>query len=187
MSSATPLPEDRPSAAGADSTPAATHRNRAEEIGFGAVLLLTLGGLAIADFSASRGLDYWLMMVPIFAAVSVYTGWKRASGQGQAVGWVMARQLLHWGALALAFYLIFLLERTGRLNREDAGLVAMLTLALTTLLAGVHFDWRLAVLGVLVGVAAACAALVEEFFWVLLIPAVLVGVAVILWQRRTAR
>ena len=81
-------------------------------------------------------------------------------------------------------YLIYLLERTGRLNREDAGLVALLSLSLTTVLAGIHFDWRLAVLGILLAVATAGAALVEEFFWILLIPAVVAGAVVVIWQRR---
>jgi hypothetical protein len=179
-------PEDLPGPAAAAPPAAPSRRLGADEIGFAALLLLSLGGVAIADFSARWGLSYWLAMVPLFAAASVYTGWERARGRGQGVGSVVLSQALHWGALALAVYLIFLLERTGRLNREDAGLVAMLSLSLTTLLAGVHFDWRLAVLGALVGVAAACSALVEEFFWMLLVPAVVAGAAVIFWQRRRA-
>jgi hypothetical protein len=94
--------------------------------------------------------------------------------------------MLHWSVLILAIYLLYLLQQTGRLNRDDAGLVALLCLAITTFLAGVHFDWRLGVLGVILGAAAACAALIEEFFWILLIPALLAGVVVVLWRRYTA-
>jgi hypothetical protein len=140
--------------------------------------------MAVADYSASSGLTYWLVMIPLFAAVSFLTGWSRANRTGQKVPAALLRQLLHWGALVLAVYLVYLLERTGRLNREDAGLVAMLSLALTTVLAGVHFDWRLAVLGVALALATAGAALVDEFFWVLLLPTLVVGAALLLWRRR---
>lgn len=159
-------------------------RRTAEELGFAALLLVSVGGVAIADFSTRWGLTYWIAMVPLFAAASIYTGWKRSAAGPEGRGPVLLRQVLHWSALGLAVYLIFLLERTGQLNREDAGLVAMLSLALTSLLAGVHFDWRLGVLGAFLGVAAALTALVEEFFWVFLILGVLAGVVVIAWDRR---
>lgn len=173
----TSAPSDAPSQA----------RNRrfgVEEIAFVALLVLALGGMAVADFSARSGLTYWLVVIPLFGAVSVFSGWQRARAAGKNLSAVLLPQILHWGALVLAVYLIYLLERTGRLNREDAGLVALLALSLTTALAGIHFDWRLAVLGVLLAIGTAGAALVEEFFWILLIPAVVAGVIVVLWQRR---
>lgn len=154
-----------------------------EEIGFIALLALSVGGMAIADFSARWGLWYWLAVIPFFVAVSVYSGWRRARAAGENAG-VLLRQVFHWGALAIAVYLIFVLERTGRLNQEDAGLVALLSLSLTTVLAGIHFDWRLAVLGLLLAAVAGASALVEEFFWVLLIPAIIAGVGFVLWHRR---
>jgi hypothetical protein len=155
-----------------------------DDYAFLALLLLSLGGMAVADYSASSGLTYWLWMIPLFTVVSVSTAWSRARGAKEKVPAVLLRQLLHWGALVLAVYLVYLLERTGRLNREDAGLVAMLSLALTTVLAGVHFDWRLAVLGILLALATAGAALVEEFFWILLLPTLIAGGALLLWSRR---
>jgi hypothetical protein len=164
--------------------PAKKRRLSVEEIAFIALLVLSLGGVAVADFSARSGLTYWLVVIPLFALVSIHSGWLRSRARSENLGAVLLRQLLHWGALALAVYLIYLLERTGRLNREDAGLVALLSLSLATVLAGVHFDWRLAVLGVLLAIGTASAALVEEFFWILLVPAVVAGAAVILWQRR---
>ena len=154
-----------------------------EEIAFIALLVFAIGGMAVTDYSARSGLSYWLVVIPLFAAVSIFSGWRRASADAKNVGAVLLSQLLHWGALVLAVYLIYLLERTGRLNREDAGLVALLSLSLTTVLAGIHFDRRLAVLGVLLAIGTASAALVEEFFWILLIPTLLAGV-VIVWRWR---
>jgi len=155
-----------------------------EEIAFIALLLLAIGGMAVTDYSARSGLSYWLVVIPLFAGVSIFSGWRRASADGKNVGAVLLSQLLHWGALVLAVYLIYLLERTGRLNREDAGLVALLSLSLTTVLAGIHFDRRLVMLGALLAIGTASAALVEEFFWILLIPTILAGIVVVVWQRR---
>ena len=184
-----PGPARAPAAAPQSSTGSASSGRRrpewlgVEEIAFIALLLLAIGGMAVTDYSARSGLSYWLVVIPLFAAVSIFSGWRRASADGKNVGAVLLSQLLHWGALVLAVYLIYLLERTGRLNREDAGLVALLSLSLTTVLAGIHFDRRLAVLGVLLAIGTASAALVEEFFWILLIPTVLAGV-VIVWRWR---
>ena len=154
-----------------------------EELIFAGLLLLSMGGTAIADFSSRGGLNYWLAMVPIFAAASIFIGWSRARAGGQSVASLLLNQVLHWTALALAVYLVYMLQQTGRLNRDDAGLVALLALALTTVLAGVHFDWRLLVLGGLLAVIAVCTAFVEEFFWMLVIPTLLVGTGLFIWQR----
>lgn len=163
-----------------------THGFRAEEIALGILAILSIAGIGVADFSSKDGLQYWFVMVPIFAAVSIFTGWSRARSQGETTFGILGRQALHWSALVLAIYLVYLLQQTGRLNRDDAGLVALLCLAITTFLAGVHFDWRLGVLGLVLGAAAACAALVEEFFWLLLIPALLAGAVVVLWRKYVA-
>jgi hypothetical protein len=151
---------------------------------FAVLLALSVVGIAISDFSPRYGLYYWLTMVPVFGLASLHSGWSRARKRGEKVQRILLLQALHWGVLALAVYLVFMLEETGRLNQEDAGLVALLALALTTLLAGVHFDWRLALLGALLGLAAACAAFVEEFFWLLLLPALVAAVVLFFWHGR---
>ncbi len=164
--------------------PVPTRLFSAEQLILVALLALSLAGIAITDFSKGYGLWYWLAMVPIFAGASIFAGWSRARRKRRTVAGILWRQVLHWSALALAVYLVYLFAATGRVSNEDAGLIALLALALTTFLAGVHFDWRLLVLGALLGIAAACAALVEKFFWLLLVPAILAGALVVLWRRR---
>jgi hypothetical protein len=158
---------------------------RTDRLLLGTLLLLSLVGIAVADFSARSGLTYWLWMVPVFAGASILMSWTRARREGQGVARILTENILHWAPLPAALYIIYRLEDAGRLNREDAGLVALLSVALTTLLAGVHFDWRIAVLGLLLGAASFCAALVEEFFWLLLLPALLAGGVLLFWQRRS--
>jgi 4-amino-4-deoxy-L-arabinose transferase-like glycosyltransferase len=170
----------------APETPARPRRRRleVEEIVVAVLLGLSIIGIGITDFARGQGLRYWLGMVPIFAAASIFASWKRTRSRGGRVTVTLLQQVLHWGALALAVCLVYVFARTGRINNADAGLVALLALALTTFLAGVHFDWRLAVLGAVLGAAAACAALLEQFFWILLLPALAAGAVAVLWRRR---
>jgi hypothetical protein len=158
---------------------------RGEELLLAGLAVLSMVGIAIADFSASFSFRYWIAMAPLFAGVSLFTGWSRARTRGRSVATILRVQLLHWSVMPVAVYLVYLLESTGRLNREDAGLVALLSLAVTTFLAGVHFDWRLSVIGAVMAVGAILAALVEEFFWIFLLLALPV-IAVMVWRRRNA-
>jgi hypothetical protein len=154
------------------------------EWSFGGLLALALVGIGVTDFSSGDGLRYWLFVAPVFAVVSTAADWSRARASGENAPSIVRRQILHWVALAPALAVVYAFEQTGRLNREDAGLVSLLALALTTILAGVHFDWRLAVLGAVLGLTSLAAAVVEEFFWMLLIPIVLAGGVYVLWRRR---
>lgn len=166
--------------------PAEPPRGRGGEIVLAVLVALSGAGIAVSRFSAEYGLWYWLAMVPVFGGVSLVAGWSRARESGATGFAVLRTQLLHWGGLLLAVPLVFLLERTGRLNSADAGLVALLTLALGTFLAGVHFDWRLGAVGVLLGAAVAIAAVVQRYLLLLLVPVVLVVVLVVLRARRAA-
>lgn len=150
------------------------------------LVLASIGGIAVSDFTVTYGLRYWAAMVPLFGAVSLFGSWSRTRARGHSATDILRRQILHWLTLLLAMVLIYVLQTTGRMNDEDAGLVAMLALSITTFLAGVHFDWRFSVVGILLGATVVFAAFMEEYFWVLLVPAVLAGVTVVFWRRTRA-
>jgi len=184
LSSATPsqdVPWHTSDAAGA--TPA-RGRLAADEIVLAVLLALALGGVAVTDFSTKHGLWYWVAMAPVFAAASIFGGWSRARDDGASPAVVIRTQLLHWIALPLVIWVVYLLQTTGRLNNEDAGLVTLLAFSLCTFLAGVHFDWRFCLVGLLLGATVVCAALVEEFFWVIALPLLLVGGAYLFFKLR---
>jgi len=60
----------------------------------------------------------------------------------------------------------------------------MILLSVTTYLAGIHYDWRLIILGVLLGLTAGVGAIAEQFIWIMLIPAILAGAYVIYNKRK---
>jgi len=152
------------------------------------VVLLTLSavGIAISEILPRAAFGYWLAMVPVFGGISLFAGWSRAREQGLTAFGVLRNQLLHWIALAVAVCLVFLFEYTGRMSSEDAALVALLALALTTFLAGVHFNWRYCVVGALLAAAVAALAVLKEFLWVLVIAAVVIAAFLVYRARRSA-
>jgi hypothetical protein len=180
------MSEPRASTGGAElQSHAISHRRRDELILIGLTILAIIG-IAITDFDRYYGLRYWLIMVPVFAGASIFAGWSRARAEGENPTRILRLQAFHWLASALAVYLVYLLQITGRMNKEAAGLVTLLTIALGTFLAGVHFSWRFCVLGGILFLTVVAAAFLETFFWVFLIPALIAGAAMVLVKRNKA-
>jgi hypothetical protein len=179
-----PAETEPPPASAPVATPRPARRLRTEEVVLIVLLTLSAVGIAVAEISPRDGFWYWLAMVPVFGGISLFAGWSRAREHGMTVTGVLRSQLLHWAALAAAVCLVFLLEYTGRMNNEDAGLVALLALALTTFLAGVHFDWRYCVVGALLAAAVVAVALVKEFLWAIVLVAVAVAAFLVYRARR---
>ncbi len=140
---------------------------------FIALVVLSIVGIAVMDFSEKFALWYWLCMGPIFAGASLTLAWKTAHQRDSSAGVHIRRQLLHWLVLEVALLLIFLMQRFDHLQPGPSGLVALLLLAVTCLLAGVHFEWRMAILGSILALTFVGAVFVESFFWILLIPAII--------------
>jgi hypothetical protein len=196
-------PERPPEAAATAAPPRRAPKLAIDEIILVVLLTLSAVGIAISEILPRAAFGYWLAMVPVFGGISLFAGWSRAREQGMTAVGVLRSQLLHWIALAVAVCLVFLLEYTGRMSSEDAALVflleytgrmssedaalvALLALALTTFLAGVHFDWRYCVIGALLAAAVAALAVLQEFLWVIVIAAVAVAAFLAYRARRGA-
>jgi len=149
-----------------------------------ALIALSIGGIAIMDYSAEYGLWYWLAMAVIFGATSVGLAWRNVNQSGETHWHQVRRQALHWLTLIVGLLLVFLMQRFDALDATTSGIVALLMLAVTTVLAGVHFDWRLAVLGLILAATYVAAVVSEGFFWVLLIVAVVVMFVLVRSKRK---
>lgn len=150
------------------------------------VLVVLSGvGVAINNYSPATAFRYWLWMAPVFGVVSTVAAWSRAQRHGQPIGRIVPTQVLHWLGVVAAVYLIYLLHSTGRMANEAAGSAVLIVLALAAFLAGIYADWRLSVLGVVLGVAAAAFAVLEQIVWLVVLPAMVIGlVALALYMRR---
>jgi hypothetical protein len=149
------------------------------------LILLSIIGIGITDFSPADSHLYWLAMVPVFAGACLILEWSRALGRGQKWTTIVRTQLLLWLGLLLAVRLVYLLLHTGRLDNENTGLIILLLLALTTFFAGIHLGWRLFIVGIFLGLALIGATYLEEFVWIFLFIAIVV-VAIFLLLKRYA-
>jgi hypothetical protein len=151
-----------------------------------ALLALSAIGIAVTNIWPIQSFWFWAVMVPIFGASSIYMGWSKARQRGEGVTRILRIQLLHWiGLLATVLLIYFLFTNTSRIDSNQLALTTLIALALTTFLAGVHFDWRFMVIGIVLGAAVAVVAFMEQYIWVIIIPIVVaIGVIVFRWMRR---
>jgi hypothetical protein len=182
MSSAPPSPSSSPAG---PPTGELTHRIHQGEALFVALALLAGIGIGVTNFSPRYGFQYWASMVPLFGGVSAFLAWLRARARGDSPGTAIRAQLFHWLGVLAAIWLVFLLKTAGQLEYDALGLVALVVLSLATFLAGVHGDWRLCGVGLVLGAIAAAGAFAQQVVWLLLVPAfALIVVVVIAWSRR---
>lgn len=138
------------------------------------LIILSLIGIGITDYSPANSHIYWFFMVPVFAAACLAIEWEHGRGQGQQWKSILRTQIMLWLGLFLAIQMVYVLLHAGRLDYENTGLIILLLLALTTFCAGVNLDWRLMVVGIYLGLVVIGAAYLETFFWIFFLIAIAV-------------
>jgi hypothetical protein len=153
------------------------------EIGIIGLIVRSIIGIGITDFSPADSYKYWVAMVPIFCGACLILEWSRVRGRGFKWTTLLRTQLLHWVGLLVAVRLVFEMLHKGRLDNENTGLVVLLLLALSTFIAGIHLGWRLCLVGVFLAIALVAATYLEEYVWVLLIIGLAILVVVFLLKH----
>jgi hypothetical protein len=150
---------------------------------FVGLIVLSIGGIAVMDFRPAWGVWYWLIMTCVFGIAGISLAWYVAGEVDPPRPGMVKRQVLHWLAVLVAVALVFLMENVMQVDPVVAGLVALLILALSCMLAGIHFEWRLSVLGGVLGATFLAAILAADFFWAGLLIAVVGGAIIIATMR----
>lgn len=134
----------------------------ARELPFLVMLLLGLAGIAYTTFAQETSAVYWEILVPIFAALCIVTGWYRAYNKREH--WrLLWTQILHWGAFLAAMQLMFLPGVQRVVNASANGLTILILLALGTFVAGVHAEtWQISLVGIVLALGVPAIALVEQ-------------------------
>jgi hypothetical protein len=153
------------------------------------MILLALLGVAITTASRSAGPIYWIALVPVYAVLCIATTRARARHAGadrhEAHIW---RQIWHWLGIGVALVVDFAIRGTGEESGLGAGLNAMLLMALGCYLAGVHFEWLFAIVGVLLTLALIVLMKTDQYVWLIVVIGALSILAVFglpkLFQRR---
>lgn len=146
------------------------------------LLILSLVGVGITDFSPADGFGYWLVMVAVFAVLAILIGWRQSKYHPEDFKIILREQALHWFTSLLVVGGAFMVEKSGRIQPEEAGLVIVLILSLATMLDGLRVGWRFSLVGLFLGVSAVIAAYTEHFLWIELLIAIGIVVLTILWE-----
>lgn len=150
------------------------------------LVILSVGGVAIMDYSVKYGFWYWLAMAVVFGAASIGLAWKSDQDTPGDQSERVKKQALHWGTLIVGILLVFLMQNAQVINASTSGLMALLLLSITAALAGVHFNWRMAVVGLILAATFVAAVLAETFFWYLLIIAFVAVIVIFQFRRKAA-
>lgn len=147
---------------------------------FCGMLVLALIGMGITQASAKNAWEYWLFVVCAYAAISLWRTFGKTKQDEKPFANLLGREIGHWLVLIAFFALVMLLERREIISREAASDFALAMLALACCLGGVHFDWMLMIVGVVLAFMLVAMATLEQYsivLWILMIVAAIAGVA----------
>jgi hypothetical protein len=150
-----------------------------------AMLALALFGVARTSVAREALTSYWIVLAPFFAVICVITRWRDV--EGKAPHWhLIQTEALHWLAVLVAMYLVFVSDVKQMMNSDATALVLLTLLALGTFTAGIHVAaWRICLVGVLLALAVpAIAWLDQATLLILLISTVLVAIVVLYFMNR---
>ena len=146
------------------------------------LLILSLVGIGITDYSPADGYGYWLIMVVVFAAFAIFIGWLQSKHRAEDFKLILREQSLHWATSWWVVGGVFLIHQPGRIADDDAGLIILLILSLSTMLDGLRVGWRFSLVGLFLWTSAIIAAYTEHFLWLQMLIAVLIVIGTIFWQ-----
>ncbi len=153
------------------------------------LLLLSLGGIIVTDFSPLDGYAYWMVMVVVFALLAILIAWLQDKEQvDDEFSSIVKEQALHWLSSMATIGGVFLLEQADVLTETSSSPVMLLILALATILDGIRIGWRFSLVGVYLGIAAIIIAYSDHFLLInsllaILIVALTIGLEIWLAKR----
>jgi hypothetical protein len=107
-----------------------------------AMLMLALAGVILR-----LPVSYWVILIPVFGAITIAEGWSHFTDRSDRLGMVY-RVGLNWCALLLAIYLLSNDGVKGVMNVNAVSLSMMTLLALGTFVAGVQARvWQICTVG----------------------------------------
>lgn len=128
---------------------------RPKDIGFYLMIVLAWIGAVYTTYNLDTSRWYWHWLIPIFGLICILTQWNNVEPTLTARLLLVARQVLHWGAvLALAFLLYAVSAGHNNIidliDDRQGSFMMIYTIALSTFLAGIYYDWRLCVVAVFI-------------------------------------
>jgi hypothetical protein len=156
----------------------------------GAMGVLIMFGLFLANYSIDRADWYWSAMFPVFGLVCLGHQLVVGDTSGMSVWKVILKQALHWLGPIVAVRIIFLQLARGQMDADAVALMILLVLAVTCFLAGVHFDRSFIWVSGFLVLVALLGTEIESYLWLIvvigLLATALVVFSAILIRRRAS-
>lgn len=153
------------------------------------MLLLALIGMGLTQSLENGAWEYWLFVVIVYAGLGLWRSTRSAKLQGQPVKWLNGRELAHWAVLLVFLSIVAFLERKESVTQASAAHFSLMILAVGCCLAGIHFDWMLMIVGVVLTVMLLALATLGQYtvvLWVIMILVVIAAAAFYFFRTRTA-
>lgn len=158
----------------------ATKRWKARLIVSLVMLVLALISLIMMEIHQNAYWVFTCIMAAIDAVLCIWLVWYVKRHDGTSFPGNLWHMILHWIGLLAILYLITAFVSRGTLDVTEAGLIALMVLALTLYLAGIYTDTTFMLIGITLAILAAGTILVKAYLWLIMIP-VIVVVAIILF------
>ena len=157
-------------------------RSWLKELPYVVVLILTLIGVAYTSFTKRPTTAYWEFLVPVTAALCIWSGWRSAREKKEEFR-VIWTQVAHWLAFFATMNLLLLPSVQDMVNADATGLAILLLLALGTFVAGVHIPaWQVCILGIVMALFVPAIAWIEEAALIILLALIaLIGAGTMFW------
>ncbi|MDP1667313.1 MAG: hypothetical protein Q8L79_19580 [Methylobacter sp.] len=148
-----------------------------EETVFILLVILSLLGIVITDFSRHDGYGYWMIMVVVFGTLAIFVSWLQAKTSDNDFGKIVKEQGQHW------FHTLIVVGAASLIVKSEisASLVILLILSLATMLDGMRIGWQFTLLGFFLLTCAIIVAYVEQFVLACFGLAVLVVIGTFVW------
>ena len=125
-------------------------------------------GFALVDLRDAWVPTYWTIAAPAGFVLSAWIGSRHARRKGQVTASLGVRHLLHWGAVLVAVFLVWLMPVQGVSSWAGVGPTILLLLALGYFQAGVHFDPALRWIGLVLALGYVFVLFVNAYAWLML-------------------
>ncbi|MCI0467172.1 MAG: hypothetical protein L0Y57_09245 [Beijerinckiaceae bacterium] len=157
------------------------------ELPYVTVLALTIFGVAYTSVSHQPLIGFWEFLAVAVGAVCITTGWLHIH-EPKARFRMVWTQALHWLAFLVAMNIVLIAEVQLTLTATATGLTLLMLLALGTFVAGVHVNWQICVLGIVMGLLVpAIAWLTQSALLLLLSLVAIMGIVMTFWWRFSSR
>src|SRR5271156_671587 len=151
----------------------------------GAMCVLIMFGLFLANYSIQRADWYWSAMFPVFGLFCL--GHQLIAGDtGRPLWTVILKQALHWLGPIVAVRIIFLQLARGQMDADAVALMILLILAVTCFLAGIHFDRSFVWVSVFLVLVGLLGTEIESYLW-LIVVIFLLAVALVVFSAALIR